>query len=161
MGSLVVSSGIAPRPLMASATAEDGSLYLAVPEDAGDTQLISFLKRAPDGAWSQFASPHGSASGKNGAYTEALKVDQQGRLLLLSREPESKDAPFIHSGYLQRWETDHWEHLGGPLSANPGATTVKEAQLALDKKGRIFLAWTEAEEQDPTQSKLHVFRPND
>lgn len=161
VGISAVSSGVAPRPLMASTTGVDGSLYIAVPEDAGDTQVVSFLVRAPNGVWSQFASPYGSTSGKTGAYAEVLKVDQQGRLLLLSREPESEASPFIQSGYIHRWETDHWERIGGPLSANPGATTVKKSQLALDKKGRIFLAWLEAEEQDPTQSKLHVFRPND
>ncbi|NOK13550.1 Ig-like domain-containing protein [Corallococcus exercitus] len=157
----VVSSGTAPRPLMASTAAADGSLYMAVPEDADGTHAISILRRGPDGGWSQFASSYGSTSGKTDAEAEALKTDPQGRLLLLSREPESEDSPFIKSGYLHRWDTNHWEQIGGPLSANPGATTVKKSQLALDKNGRIFLAWIEAEEQDPTQSKLHVFRPND
>ncbi|RKH47464.1 hypothetical protein D7X96_18865 [Corallococcus interemptor] len=156
----IVLSDMAPRPLMALTGASDGSLYMAVPTN-DETHAVSISRRGPDGRWSQFATPYGGAPGKTDVYAEALKVDQQGRLLLLSREPESKDAPFIHSGYLHRWDADHWEQVGGPLSANPGATTVKKSQLALDKNGRIFLAWIEAEERDPTQSKLHVFRPND
>ncbi|WP_147448955.1 Ig-like domain-containing protein [Corallococcus terminator] len=148
-------------PILASTLLGDTNVVVANPVSEGDAQSVRVQQWTAQGEWVDIGPTLSSVPGKTNASASALKFDPQGRLVVLIEEPESEAQPSVRSLFVQRWDTDHWEKVGGALSANPGATSVLDSQLAVDKNGRIFLAWTEVDDQDPTQSRLHVYRPND
>ncbi|MCY1046585.1 Ig-like domain-containing protein [Corallococcus sp. bb12-1] len=154
------SIGVA-SPILASTLLGDTNVVVANPVSEGDAQSVRVQQWTAQGEWADIGPSLSSIPGKTNASASALKFDPQGRLVVLIEEPETEIQPSVRSLFVQRWETDHWAPVGGALSANPGATSVLDSQLAVDKDGRIFLAWTEVDEQDPTQSRLHVYRPND
>ncbi|WP_158622297.1 Ig-like domain-containing protein [Corallococcus sp. CA047B] len=153
------SIGVA-SPILASTLSGDTNVVVANPVSEGDVQSVRVQQWGP-GGWVDIGPALSRVPGKTNASASALKFDPQGRLVALIEEPETEAQPSVRSLFVQRWETDHWTQVGGPLNANPGATSVIDSQLAVDKNGRIFLAWTEVDDQDPTQSRLHVYRPND
>lgn len=153
------SIGVA-SPILAATLLGDTGVVVANPVPEEDARSVRVQQWGP-GGWVDFGSALSSVPGKTDASASALRFDPQGRLVVLMEEPETEAQPSVRSLFVQRWESDHWTQVGGPLSANPGATSVIDSQLAVDKNGRIFLAWTEVDAQDPTQSRLHVYRPND
>ncbi|NOK38279.1 Ig-like domain-containing protein [Corallococcus exercitus] len=151
----------AESPMMAMTVGGDGRIVVASPVQLNGSQSVLVQEQLMNtGGWERVAGPYDRVPGRTDASATALKFDAQGRLVMLLEEPESEASSFVQSLFVQRWNTDHWEPIGGALSANPGATPVSHSQFGTDKDGRIFLAWTEAEELDATQSRLHVYRPN-
>ncbi|MBZ4330834.1 Ig-like domain-containing protein [Corallococcus sp. AS-1-12] len=157
-----VPSRHAESPMMAMTVGGDNRIVVASPVQSNGSQSVLVQEVLfGAGTWERVGDTYDRVTGRTDASTTALKFDAQGRLIMLLEEPESEASSSVRSLFIQRWNTDHWEPLGGALSANPGATPVSQSQLGTDKNGRIFLAWSEADEQDATQSRLHVFRPND
>jgi hypothetical protein len=149
-------------PVMALVLNQNGSPMLAVPRWDADAQAVSVLGLGSGGgAWGQWGQVLGNVAGRTDAFASALAFDGQGQLIALVEEAESEAQPSARSLFVQRWKTDRWEAVGGALSANAGPTSVSNSQLALDKDGRIFLGWLEADEQDTPRARLYVFRPND
>ncbi|NPC74355.1 Ig-like domain-containing protein [Corallococcus exiguus] len=152
----------AESPMMAMTVGGDGRLVVASPAQVNGSQSVLVQKQLMDtGTWERVGDTYDRVPGRTDASATALKLDAQGRLIMLLEEPESEASSSVRSLFVQRWTTDHWAPLGGALSANPGATPVSQSQLGTDKDGRIFLAWAEVDEQDATQPRLQVFRPND
>lgn len=152
----------AASSMVAMTVGGDGRIVVASPVQSNGSQSVLVQEvLAGAGTWDRVGDTYDRVPGRTDASTTALKFDAQGRLIMLLEEPESEAASFVRSLFVQRWNTDRWEPIGGALSANPGATPVSQSQLGTDKDGRIFLAWTEADEQDATQPRLQVFRPND
>ncbi|MBN8470296.1 Ig-like domain-containing protein [Corallococcus exiguus] len=147
--------------MLAMTVDRSGTVAVASPVMVNDTQSVLVQSKSMDGAWVRVGDTYDRVPGRTDASATALKLDAQGRLIMLLEEPESEASSSVRSLFVQRWTTDHWEPIGGALSANPGATPVSHSQLGTDKDGRIFLAWSEVDEQDATQSRLHVFRLND
>ncbi|WP_158621612.1 Ig-like domain-containing protein [Corallococcus aberystwythensis] len=150
----------AASPMFAMTVGGDGRIVVASPVQSNGSQSV-LVQQWPTGGWERVGNTYDRVSGRTDASATALKLDAQGQLSMLLEEPESEASSSVRSLFVQRWNTDHWEPIGGALSANPGATPVSHSQLGTDKDGRIFLAWTEVDEQDATQSRLHVFRPNE
>ncbi|TNV64803.1 hypothetical protein FH620_11435 [Corallococcus exiguus] len=150
----------AASPMFAMTVGGDGRIVVASPVQSNGSQSV-LVQQWPTGTWERVGNTYDRVPGRTDASATALKLDAQGRLIMLLEEPESEASSSVRSLFVQRWTTDHWEQIGGALSANPGATPVSHSQLGTDKDGRIFLAWSEVDEQDATQFRLHVFRPND
>ncbi|MBN8229720.1 Ig-like domain-containing protein [Corallococcus macrosporus] len=150
----------AASSMFAMTVGGDGRTVVASPVQSNGSQSVLVQQWPMAGSWERVGNTYDRVPGRTDASATALKLDAQDRLIMLLEEPESEASSSVRSLFVQRWTTDHWEQMGGALSANPGATPVSHSQVGTDKDGRIFLAWTEVEEQDPTQPRLHVHRPN-
>jgi hypothetical protein len=95
-----------------------------------------------------------SAEASPSAAENALAVDAQGRPLVAWREPKD-DGSGIHA-YVRRWTGISWEALGGPVSANPGLTSVDGLDIQVDSAGNPVMAWSEQSAQG--YDDIHVQR---
>ncbi|WP_158616674.1 Ig-like domain-containing protein [Corallococcus sp. CA054B] len=146
--------------MLAMTVNRSGTVAVASPVTVNGSQSV-LVQQKSTGGWERVGDTYDRVPGRTDASATALKFDAQGRLIMLLEEPESEASSSVRSLFVQRWNTDHWEPIGGALRANAGATAVSQSQIGTDKDGRIFLAWTEVDEQDATQPRLQVFRPND
>jgi Bacterial Ig-like domain len=110
--------------------------------------------------WQNFGDAFSGRPGKTGGINPVLAIDANDNPVAAWLEPQQivVDGKKVYEVFLTRWNGSSWQAPIGPLSANPGATSASDVQLALDSSGTPVLAWSE--EDGSGGSKVYVYRLN-
>jgi hypothetical protein len=116
----------------------------------------TYVRRWNGSTWAPLGDALHAEQDVQTTFFTALELNGAGSPVVASAAVVEGEVP-AHL-LVQRWDEGQWVSLGGPLSANPGRTSVDYTfSQALDRDGYPVLAWSEV---DGSAFRVYVYAHN-
>ncbi|KFE62443.1 Ig-like domain-containing protein [Hyalangium minutum] len=122
-------------------------------DDEGGTSRNLYVRRWSGTAWEPLGEGINANPAISGIDDPVLAADASGDPIVAWTGKDGNTTNI----YVHHWADGQWVPVGGPLSANPGATGAAHPSLHLSPDGVPIVAWDEAEESPPSRPVRHVY----
>ncbi|MBZ4377048.1 Ig-like domain-containing protein [Corallococcus interemptor] len=140
--------------------------------DAGNAPLVAtldtltgkprtLLQKWTGSAWEPWGGALEALPGVDSTTVTSVKLDTQGRPVVVLHGSVGTDANRSGKGQVRRWNGTQWEALGGILNPSPGMIPYSRPMLGMVADDEPLLTWLEG--TAPLFSdgaKVHVYRLN-
>lgn len=144
-------TGVRKPSLQVDAVGYPIVVWLEADEGAPSSNL--YVRRWSGTAWEPFGAGINADPAISGIDDPVLALDASGNPIVAWTGSDGSTTNI----YVHHWADGQWVPVGGPLSANPGATGAAHPSLRLSPDGVPIVAWDEAEESPPSRPVRHVY----